>query len=989
MNEMSEIMSEIYDDLQLTPEVVKLLATHLFRLMDTDENGLVDGLELLSTLAVSSGMKKTEMVEFSLSLYDFNNLAALCFDELVLALKSATNGLCKVHNPDLPDFQREQLPVPSEEKLEGIASQAFIVRFSDRNPEGKIVKASVQYELSLERKNIKELTDELLSIPEVCSWLGYFCNFVEQREIPQYTHEEVRDIVLFRPPTLKRNDQELAVIHRKVDYGDLIDLHESYQWRTQVALLTPISFANKEISKSFPDAVVKAEWIYGFETDVCRKNVLYTKSNDIIYTTGKYAILYSSREHTQLIFDKHSEMITSIQIHPNLQYIASGEDGEHPELIVWDSDTFQVLYRNRGNHHHGIAQVSFSPSGTVVISVDNSPIKTLVATRWEDGTVLYKDQMEARISLSCVLLSKDSIAVATDCHLEFWTKYTEGYIKRDGIFLKNKAKEAITCMVPSKNGDNLVTGTIIGKLMLWMGINCARQVRAHSGPVTALYLCNDGYLSAGKDSRIRMWSTSLEARFLFDVSKFGTSTSVMSIAMSSDNTSILFSTKGADIFEISAIDGSDLRGGPIVKSHANGTINCMDIHPSKFEFVTVGSDKTLRIVEMKSRTVIRMAQLDVEGRAIAYSPAGDVIAMGTDNAATSGCMFVIINEENLNILHSARDTKSPVTCIKFSPEGETLAIGTNDGSVFLYSVHDDYELVAKCTRHTTAIIGLDFSVDGEWLQSNSVKGDFHFFNVDDGSYQSNIASMRDVQWNSQSCLYTWHTKAIHNLERGVERQTCCNIPMTEEKQQLVCGSNLGQIRVYSYPAVIEGAECFRFHAHVNAVGEAKYCFDGSILITVGKFDRSVIQWSVQKNPTSIETLSEGDHVENLQEIEFELAQYDSVLKLFPPRPVPTAIGTLNDANAIVSPEKFRWLAGIVDPTTIPPVNVDVPNLPVHLHHVYGYETCAVRNNICLSEQGDIIYTCASYGLVWNQANLSQKVYQVSYNHLSLHSFVDF
>ena len=980
MNELSEIMAELYDELQIAPEMVKLISTHLFKLLDTDENGLVDGLELLSTLAFCSGMKKTEMVEFSLTLYDFNNAAALSFDELVLAMKSACSGMCKVHDPLYPDFSPEKMIMPSDEKLEQVASIAFTSSGTDTAAVASDSQSKTNdVALSLLQKNIKELTDELLCIPEVCSWLGYFCNFTEIRDIPLYTDFEAKDVVVQRLSHLERTDGEVSVVNWDVHYSsNPPDPYRNAQWRDQVAVLAPLMYANgANLSKKVPDIKVSANWIYGYEAEHGRKNTFYTFSNDIVYSSGKFAIVFLIKTNEQRIFTGHVEEVTCMIMHPNLKYIATGEDGKDPSVIVWNTETLEVLHKSSGNYHHGISQLSFSPAkGDLLLIVDNADVKSVTLLHWQTNTVIYKDLIDAKLITSAVILPKDTFAICGDCHVYFWNKYTEGFYRREGLFLKNKAKEVVTCMISSKNNDGMVSGTISGKLLLWNGINCTRQVRAHSGCINALHFCQDGFLSAGKDSRIRMWSSTMEPKFLFDVSKFGVSTSVLSVSLSRDATSILFSISDADIFEISAIDGSDLRGGPIVKSHAYGNINCADTHPSKFEFVTIGADRTVRVIDMTTKSLLRMAKLDTEGRTVAYSPIGDVIAIGTDNSTTNGCMFVILNEENLSILHSARDTRRPVTVIKFSPEGETLAVGTQDGSIFLYSVHDDYELVAKCTKHTAAITSMDFSLEGEWLRSNSINGEFHFFNVDDGGYQSNVPAMRDVVWASQECLFSWHTKGIHTLEHPLELLTCCTVPRTDKKTYLACGSTLGQVRVYYYPAAIDGAEAFRFQAHSQAVADVRFAFDGSIMITVGKYDRSVIQWKVNKNIESIETASEGDNNENLQEIEFELAVREQVIEFYPERPVETSIGLLNDANQNQDQEKFRWIANIVDPSTVVPINNDIPNLPVRLHHIYGYETTTLRNNLTFLSNNEIAYTCASYGIVWNNANTSQRAYKV-------------
>jgi hypothetical protein len=145
-------------------------------------------------------------------------------------------------------------------------------------------------------------------------------------------------------------------------------------------------------------------------------------------------------------------------------------------------------------------------------------------------------------------------------------------------------------------------------------------------------------------------------------------------------------------------------------------------------------------------------------------------------------------------------------------------------------------------------------------------------------------------------------------------------------------------------------------------------------------------------------------------MQFELLQGEELLAFYPARSREVPIGLLNDdspADALSAEErerereKFRWLANIVEPSqplSLSPslsssgtAMADIPNLNVRLHHVYGYETTSVRNNLAFVSpspslspsalsagmRSEIVYTCGSYGVVWNANNASQKTFKVS------------
>lgn len=75
--------------------------------MDTDKNDLVDALELMSTIALLSGMDTIEKLHFVFSIFDFTSKAVLNIDAVTLMMRSVTNGLVKIApyrvNPSLAE----------------------------------------------------------------------------------------------------------------------------------------------------------------------------------------------------------------------------------------------------------------------------------------------------------------------------------------------------------------------------------------------------------------------------------------------------------------------------------------------------------------------------------------------------------------------------------------------------------------------------------------------------------------------------------------------------------------------------------------------------------------------------------------------------------------------------------------------------------------------------------------------------------------------
>lgn len=58
--------------------------------------------------------------------------------------------------------------------------------------------------------------------------------------------------------------------------------------------------------------------------------------------------------------------------------------------------------------------------------------------------------------------------------------------------------------------------------------------------------------------------------------------------------------------------------------------------------------------------------------------------------------WFILNEKDLSIVFRARDSLSSVTCTRFSPDGQVLAVASQDGQIYLYNSHSkDYSVLGR------------------------------------------------------------------------------------------------------------------------------------------------------------------------------------------------------------------------------------------------------------------------------------------------------
>jgi microtubule-associated protein-like 6 len=239
--------------------------------------------------------------------------------------------------------------------------------------------------------------------------------------------------------------------------------------------------------------------------------------------------------------------------------------------------------------------------------------------------------------------------------------------------------------------------------------------------------------------------------------------SVSSLCWDVARDTILIGTRGSEIYEISASDGSDQHGGPLVQGHCEHELWGLAVHPSKSQVCTVGDDKTVRVWDTASKQLLKMTKLDTAARTCAYSPDGMTIAVGLGAPESSGVTrskkdgaLVVLNEEDLTVIfeskcgmvrclvsktislshlltrylcflslfhnkiYIARDTKKWIRSIRFSPDNNVLALASGDSSVYLYNV-EDFTSIGRCRGCSGPVTRIDFSSDSQWLHCNSGK----------------------------------------------------------------------------------------------------------------------------------------------------------------------------------------------------------------------------------------------------------------------------
>jgi WD40 repeat protein len=74
-----------------------------------------------------------------------------------------------------------------------------------------------------------------------------------------------------------------------------------------------------------------------------------------------------------------------------------------------------------------------------------------------------------------------------------------------------------------------------------------------------------------------------------------------------------------------------------------------------------------------------------------------------------------------------------IEVLKYSPNGQFLAVGSHDNKIYILAVAQNYQTVATLAKHNSFITSLDWSTDSLHIQSNCGAYELLFYDATNGN----------------------------------------------------------------------------------------------------------------------------------------------------------------------------------------------------------------------------------------------------------------
>ncbi|EDV20145.1 uncharacterized protein TRIADDRAFT_63428 [Trichoplax adhaerens] len=610
-----------------------------------------------------------------------------------------------------------------------------------------------------------------------------------------------------------------------------------------------------------PSEALSLEWVsFGYRGRDSRDNI-YLVGDDIVYFTAGVVVSYNPSTSTQRHYLEHTDDIKSLAIHPDGVTMASGQVAGHeknagkPHVRIWDSSTLKTIaVIGVGEFDRAVACVAFSKSnnGDRLAVVDESNDHVLSVWEWRKKKKLLdtKSHGESVFAASFLPNDHDGIVTCGKSHICFWTIDDDLRIsKRMGIFEKHPKPKAILCLAFNENND-VLSGDSNGNIFVWGagGNRITEELKdAHEGNIFDLVVLPNGEIvsGGGRDRKLKLWDSSLKAiedAEPVELSEEMGAPRCIAPIKCDDGRSFVVGTVRNHLIRCNNLFSSESDIEYINQGHHDELWGA-GINAAGDKFVSCSYDKIIYLWNLESREVIWSKSIEEGAQSATFNPSGDLIAIGT----ITGKWYVLSSEDG-DIKAEFTSGPEQLDVLRYSPDGKYIAVASHDNYVYIYSVADnpsEYKLEGKCSGHSSFITHIDWSKDSNYLQSTSGDYELLFWEAPSGSQVTSAIAMRDVEWETVSCVLGYSVCGI--WAEGSDGTDVNAVARSFNGNLLATGDDFGMVNLFKYPCNQPKSSCNQYTGHSSHVTNVLFTPNDARLLSTGGRDNTILLWKVDSS----------------------------------------------------------------------------------------------------------------------------------------------
>ena len=378
------------------------------------------------------------------------------------------------------------------------------------------------------------------------------------------------------------------------------------------------------------------------------------------------------------------------------------------EVRVWDLATGNVRFAFK--EPAGVRSVVFSPDGTLLAAGDFSNLVKLRDATTGKVLAVLRGHTSAVNSVAFRPDGKTLASASLDHTVRLWDVYTH----QPKSILRGHT-DWVFSVAFSPDGKTLASCGRDRTARLW-DVDTGKEqfvLKGHANAIEMVVFAPDSatVATASWDRSVKLWDV---ATGRLKASLGGHTSSAMCIAFSADGKTI---ATGSGDRTIKLWDAATNQVLATLEGHTDTVFSIAFTADGK-KLVSASPDTTVRLWDVADRKEVTMYQRPgdrAEDRpvvlALNYSPDGKTLAVGTEDRNVS-----LRDVESGLLLRTLTGHEDVVTGVCFSPDGTTIATASPDRTVRLWDAATGKE-VRVLKGHTSWVYAVAFSADGKTLAS--------------------------------------------------------------------------------------------------------------------------------------------------------------------------------------------------------------------------------------------------------------------------------
>ncbi|XP_045041713.2 cilia- and flagella-associated protein 44 isoform X2 [Desmodus rotundus] len=426
------------------------------------------------------------------------------------------------------------------------------------------------------------------------------------------------------------------------------------------------------------------------------------------------------------------------KVHPDKTYFTVAEKGISPEIIIYEYPSLRPYRILRDGTDLGYAYVDFNSSGTLLASVGGNPDYTLTIWNWKLEQPILRTKAFSQEVFKVTFNPEDDEQLTTSGsgHIKFWEMaHTFTGLKLQGSlgrFGKTTTTD-IEGYMELPDGK-VVSGSEWGNMLVWeAGLIKVELCRTgskscHQGPINQIMLDEGEVITAGSDGCIRIWDfETIDTADVIDdtglleiepinelqVDKNVKLFSMIKMNETGNNVWLAQDSNGA-IWKLDLSFSNITQDPECLFSFHCGAIEALAVSPVTYLMATTSLDCSVRIYDFASKTLLTHVKFKQGGTALAWVPrlvsyTGAQIVVGFEDGVVrvlelydpKGLTIFAGRKKfldaDLHLKHVFKPHTACVTALAFERDGEILATGSKDKTVFFFEVEKDYKPIGYIT----------------------------------------------------------------------------------------------------------------------------------------------------------------------------------------------------------------------------------------------------------------------------------------------------